>query len=64
MPPLKCINCERTDEQAPLLALVFKGEEKRICAQCFPILIHKTHLLADQLPGVQTSTPAAHGDHE
>ncbi len=60
MTELKCINCERTDEQIPLLHLTFKGELKHICAQCFPILIHKIHLLADKLPGVEIAPPAAH----
>jgi hypothetical protein len=55
-----CINCGRSEEKAPLLNVAFKGEEKYICAQCFPILIHKIHLLADKLPGVETNPPADH----
>lgn len=55
-----CINCGRTDEKAPLLNLTFNGEEKYICAQCLPIIIHKIHLLADKLPGVETLPPASH----
>lgn len=54
-----CLNCNRTGEQIPLLNLTFKGEAKYICAQCFPILIHKIHLLADKLPGVEIPPPAA-----
>ncbi|NJC96592.1 MAG: hypothetical protein FIB03_09695 [Anaerolineae bacterium] len=54
-----CLNCNRTDEQAPLLNLVFKGEAKFICPQCLPTLIHKIHLLADKLPGVEIPPPAA-----
>jgi len=49
----KCINCERTDEKIPLVNLIFKGETKYICAQCFPFLIHKLHLLVEKLPGVE-----------
>lgn len=55
-----CINCSRTDSQIPLITLSFKGEAKYICAQCLPVLIHKTHLLADQLPGVDLTPPSAH----
>lgn len=55
-----CLNCNRTDEQVPLIHLTFKKEAKLICAQCFPILIHKIHLLADKLPGVEIGDPAAH----
>ncbi len=48
-----CLNCNRTDIQIPLITLTFKGDAKYICAQCLPVLIHKTHLLADKLPGVE-----------
>ena len=53
-----CINCNRTDEQIPLIAITFKGEEKHICPQCLPTLIHKTHLLADKLPGIEAPNHA------
>ena len=55
-----CLNCNRTDEQIPLLNLTFKDEAKYICAQCLPVLIHKTHLLADKLPGMEIAPPADH----
>jgi DNA-directed RNA polymerase subunit RPC12/RpoP len=55
----KCLNCGKTDERIPLLNLTFKGEAKYVCAQCFPILIHKIHLLAEKLPGVEIPPPAA-----
>ena len=48
-----CINCERTDVQIPLITLTFKGDAKYICAQCLPVLIHKTHTLAEKLPGIE-----------
>lgn len=54
-----CLNCKRTEEQTPLLALTFKGETKHICPQCLPVLIHKPHQLADQFPGAEI-TPAHH----
>jgi hypothetical protein len=53
-----CINCGNTDEKVPLLSMVFKGGTKYICASCLPVLIHKIHLLADKLPGVEVP-PAA-----
>ena len=58
MSELVCLNCNRTDEQVPLLSLVFKGETKQICPQCLPTLIHKIHLLADKLPGVEVPPPS------
>ncbi len=48
-----CLNCERGEETTPLLALAFKGGTKYICPQCLPVLIHKTHLLAERLPGME-----------
>ena len=51
-----CLNCERSEDKAPLLVLTFKGETKYICAQCLPVLIHKTHLLAEKLPGMEIQT--------
>ncbi|MEP7134249.1 MAG: hypothetical protein ABI904_04900 [Chloroflexota bacterium] len=55
-----CLNCGKSDEKVPLANLVFKGEAKYICAQCFPTLIHKIHLLADKLPGVEIPGSDAH----
>ncbi|MBI5351570.1 MAG: hypothetical protein HZB50_02915 [Chloroflexi bacterium] len=55
-----CLNCNRTDAQIPLITFTFKGEEQYICPQCLPVLIHKTQQLADKLPGVETTPPAAH----
>jgi hypothetical protein len=48
-----CLNCNRTDEQTPLLQMTFKNENKYICPQCLPVLIHKTYMLADKLPGIE-----------
>jgi hypothetical protein len=48
----KCLICERTTNQAPLLRLRFRDSDVWICAQHLPILIHKPHELADKLPGL------------
>ena len=56
-----CLNCNRTEQEIPLLHLTFKGETKYLCPQCLPILIHKPHLLVDKLPGF---TPPAVSPHE
>ncbi len=55
-----CINCNRTDEVIPLIAITFKGEEKHICPQCLPVLIHKTQTLADKFPGIDASVSPKH----
>jgi len=51
-----CVKCGRSDEQTPLITLSFKGGAKYICSQCLPMLIHKTHLLVDQFPGIELPT--------
>ena len=48
-----CLYCERNDDQVPLLALKYQGEDFWICPQHLPILIHKPAQLADKLPGVE-----------
>ncbi|RJP50105.1 MAG: hypothetical protein C4583_11205 [Anaerolineaceae bacterium] len=55
-----CLNCERTEQETPLLMLTFKDETKFICAQCLPTLIHKPHLLVEKLPGFDPSNIPPH----
>lgn len=55
-----CVNCDRSDEQTPLITLTFKGETKFICAQCLPLLIHKTHTLAEKFPGIELPQNSEH----
>jgi len=55
-----CINCEKTDQQVPLLQLVYKGKTVFICPQCLPVLIHKPANLADKLPGLENAEPPKH----
>ena len=55
-----CLNCGRAEHQAPLIHLTFNEETIHICPQCLPILIHKPQQLADKLPGMEISPPAAH----
>ena len=55
---LTCLNCNRTDQQVPLLTLTFKGETKHICPQCLPVLIHKPGQLSEKLPGMEATPPA------
>jgi hypothetical protein len=44
----RCLSCERTSEQVPLLRLKYVEHEHWICPQCLPILIHKP----ERLPAV------------
>jgi hypothetical protein len=47
---MKCIQCERTSEQVPLIKLEYKGSEYSICPEHLPILIHQPAKLAGKLP--------------
>ncbi|GAB4485278.1 MAG: hypothetical protein OHK0031_09350 [Anaerolineales bacterium] len=53
-----CFNCGRNAQEIPLLTLEFRGEQRAICPQCLPILIHKPQTLAEKLPGAETLRPA------
>ncbi|MFQ6135875.1 MAG: hypothetical protein ACE5PM_01690 [Candidatus Hydrothermarchaeales archaeon] len=36
----KCFNCGNTSNDAPLLDVTIKEEEKNVCGRCLPMLIH------------------------
>jgi hypothetical protein len=46
----KCLHCQRTSEQVPLLELTYKNETLWICPQHLPILIHKPTQLKELFP--------------
>jgi len=56
----QCLNCEKSEEQVPLLKMQFQGKEEYICPQCLPVLIHKAEQLTDKLPGMHAGKPAEH----
>ncbi|MEK7280818.1 MAG: hypothetical protein AAB037_00495 [Chloroflexota bacterium] len=35
-----CSQCGATSHQRPLVSYEFKGQEKRVCVRCLPMLIH------------------------
>lgn len=47
----RCIQCNRTSDEVPLLVVHHQGQEYFICPQDLPILIHKPAQLSDKLPG-------------
>jgi hypothetical protein len=49
MSPSTCLNCGTSDQERPLITLIFQGQEIYICPQCLPTLIHKPYQLADKL---------------
>lgn len=45
----RCLSCERTDQDVPLMTWRYQGRELWICPDCLPRLIHRRAELADQL---------------
>ncbi len=45
-----CFNCDKTDEQVPLIAWRHRGHALSICADCLPLLIHKRDQLMAKWP--------------
>jgi len=50
-PDEKCIVCERSSNDVPLIPLHYQKSTLWICPQHLPVLIHKAEQLADKLPG-------------
>lgn len=60
----KCLVCNRSSDEIPLLALRYNQEWAWICPEHLPILIHKPAQLADRLPGAINLHPPAGHDHD
>ena len=50
-----CLNCGESEQNAPLVAARYSGETIWICANCMPVLIHKSHMLVEKLATVKHS---------
>lgn len=55
-----CLNCDKTEDEVPILRVNFKGGEIGICVSCLPILIHKPHQLSGRLEGAEEIKPSSH----
>ena len=58
-----CLNCNASENEKPLMAMKFQGNEIYICPQCLPILIHKPANLAEKLPGAENFGKPAENHH-
>lgn len=58
----RCLACDRTDADVPLVRLTWRGEKLWICPGHLPVLIHDPARLADRLPGAEKLRPAEHHD--
>ena len=57
-----CLNCNRSENEVPLVTLSYRGEAHYICPQCLPVLIHKPAQLTGKLAGAEGFAPANHED--
>jgi hypothetical protein len=57
-----CLNCNRNEEEIPLVSLQYLGEAVYICSSCFPMLIHSPAKLAGKLKNAEKIQPAEHED--
>ena len=58
----RCVACDLTQDNIPLIALQFQNTTFYICPQHLPVLIHNPQMLAGKLPGAEGMTPAEHHD--
>lgn len=49
----RCLVCQESSQEVPLLKLEYRDSEYYICAQHFPILIHQPEKLVGVLPGAE-----------
>jgi len=53
-----CLNCQKSEQETPLVTLQYQGHETYICTQCFPTLIHSPAKLAGKIKGAERIQPA------
>lgn len=56
----RCLNCNRSENEVPLVSLRAAGNPAWICPQCMPILIHHPERMAGKLKGADRLSPGAH----
>jgi hypothetical protein len=49
----RCLVCNQTSDQIPLLMIEYQGHKYYICPSHFPILIHQPDKLIGKLPGAE-----------
>ncbi|MFA6455374.1 MAG: hypothetical protein WCW40_01030 [Bacteroidota bacterium] len=57
-----CFVCNQTQEQIPLIFLVYQNKELWICPQHLPVLIHHPQQLDGKLSGANDMKPSEHND--
>jgi hypothetical protein len=57
-----CLNCQKSEQEIPLVTLQYQGQQVYICSGCFPTLIHSPAKLAGKIQDADRIPPADH-DH-
>jgi hypothetical protein len=53
-----CLNCNTSENEIPLVNLVYTGKQAFICSSCLPLLIHHPQKLIGKLEGAEKISPA------
>lgn len=56
----RCLNCNATENEIPLVNLNYSGRKAFICSRCLPILIHSPQKLIGKLDGADKFPSANH----
>lgn len=57
-----CLNCNRSENEIPLVTLSYSGKPTFICSHCLPMLIHHPETLIGKIEGAENIPPADHHD--
>jgi hypothetical protein len=57
-----CLNCHASENDIPLVNLIYTGKPAYICSHCLPLLIHHPEELIGKLDGAEKIPPADHKD--
>lgn len=52
-----CLNCSTSENEIPLVNLVYSGKQTFICSSCLPLLIHHPQKLIGKLDGAENIAP-------
>ncbi len=56
-PVATCLNCNRSDDQVPLMAWRFQGRPLTVCPDCLPLLIHQREKIMVKWPWAVSEKP-------
>ncbi len=62
---MKCLYCERTSEEIPLIPFKYKEQDYHVCTNHLPMLLHKPEMFEAKLPGAgKWSSGEGHHHHD